>query len=262
MKAKKIDEKTEIKKENKLLVILAIIFTSLVVIVTTMVFLLPEITKVKNVTVPDVSNMSVVDAENKLESLGLVVNEDEKEVSSSEVEAGKVVKTSPQAKRTVKKGASITLYVSSGENGYTVEDLTGKNYLEVKGALESTYNLYVIVSKMETDQTVDADVILKTDPAVGTVLKPGDTITLYIPLMNTSYPDFTKNYTLSQIQAWCEKYGVTYAEVYDQTSLYEAGTIYAQSIASGTTVQAGQTLTIHIAEAVDDSDNTGTDMGE
>jgi serine/threonine-protein kinase len=262
VKAKKIDEKTEIKKENKLLVILAIIFTSLVVIVTTMVFLLPEITKVKNVTVPDVSNMSVVDAENKLESLGLVVNEDEKEVSSSEVEAGKVVKTSPQAKRTVKKGASITLYVSSGENGYTVEDLTGKNYLEVKGALESTYNLYVIVSKMETDQTVDADVILKTDPAVGTVLKPGDTITLYIPLMNTSYPDFTKNYTLSQIQAWCEKYGVTYAEVYDQTSLYEAGTIYAQSIASGTTVQAGQTLTIHIAEAVDDSDNTGTDMGE
>ena len=115
---------------------------------------------------------------------------------------------------------------------------------------------------METDQIVDADVILKTDPAVGTVLKPGDTITLYIPLMNTSYPDFTKNYTLSQIQAWCEKYGVTYAEVYDQTSLYEAGTIYAQSIASGTTVQAGQTLTIHIAEAVDDSDNTGTDMGE
>ena len=137
VKAKKIDEKTEIKKENKLLVILAIIFTSLVVIVTTMVFLLPEITKVKNVTVPDVSNMSVVDAENKLESLGLVVNEDEKEVSSSEVEAGKVVKTSPQAKSTVKKGASITLYVSSGENGYTVDkqgydvakaDMTDEDY--------------------------------------------------------------------------------------------------------------------------------------
>ena len=249
------------KKENKILIILGFILTALVVVITALVVILPIATNVKEVEVPDVSNMSVNDAEKKLESAGFTVADDVKEESSSDVSEGNVTKTSPQAGRTVKKGSEIVLYVSTGDNGYTVEDLKGKNYLEVKGALESTYNLFVVVKKENVDDSsIEAEQIIRTDPAEGTTLHSGDTITLYIPEMTTKYPDFTTGkYSLTEIQAWCETYGITYTEVYDQTSDYPAGTIYSQSMPAGTIVSSGQRLTIHIAESLSDDEVNGTD---
>ena len=70
VKVKEIKEKDVKTHENKLLLILAIVFTSLIVIVTALVFLLPKLTEAKDVSIPDVSNMSVIEAENALENAG------------------------------------------------------------------------------------------------------------------------------------------------------------------------------------------------
>lgn len=260
-KNKTIKEDNNKKKENKILIVLGFILTALVVVITALVVILPLVTNVREVVIPDVTNMSVTDAEKKLESAGFTVADDVKEESSTDVSKGNVTKTSPQAGRTVKKGSEIVLYVSTGDNGYTVEDLKGKNYLEVKGALESTYNLFVVVKKENVDDnSFEADEIIRTDPEAGTLLHSGDTITLYIPEITTKYPDFTKGeYTLSEIQSWCDTYGVTYTEVYDQTSDYPAGTIYSQSMPAGTIVSSGQRLTIHIAESLSDDELNGSD---
>lgn len=260
-KNKTIKEDNNKKKENKILIVLGFILTALVVVITALVVILPLVTNVREVVIPDVTNMSVTDAEKKLESAGFTVADDVKEESSTDVSEGNVTKTSPQAGRTVKKGSEIVLYVSTGDNGYTVEDLKGKNYLEVKGALESTYNLFVVVKKENVDDnSFEADEIIRTDPEAGTLLHSGDTITLYIPEITTKYPDFTKGeYTLSEIQSWCDTYGVTYTEVYDQTSDYPAGTIYSQSMPAGTIVSSGQRLTIHIAESLSDDELNGSD---
>lgn len=265
IKAKKITEKDLKKKENKVLLILAIIFTGLIVIVTTLVFLIPQITKVKEIVVPDVSGMTVLDAEDTLRKLGFEIDDEQKEVSSADVEPGNVVRTSPQSGSKRKKGASITLYISSGENGYEVEDLTGKNYQEIKGILERMYNLYVIVKEEENEQFNSGEII-RTEPAAGTRLTEGETITLYIPDMSAEYPDFTTNsYSLKEIQSWCEKYSVILSEIYNQTDEYKAGTIYDQSQKAGTTVKPNQTLKIYIAEEVaeeapaEEIDATGND---
>ena len=81
--------------------------------------------------------------------------------------------------------------------------------------------------------------------------------------MNTTYPDFTDGtYTLEKIQAWCDKYSVTFANpTYDLTNEYEEGKIYKQYPAAGTRVQTGQTLKINIAENFDESED-GTGTGE
>ena len=270
IKATKIEDKPskkskdEKKKENKLLLILAIIFTSLFVIVTAIVVLLPNLTKVKEVKIPDVKNMSVVDAESKLEELGLTVETEVKSETSTEIDEGNVTRTSPQAGRTVKKGTSITLYVSSGENGIVLEDYTNQNYNKVQGVLEAQ-NVFVVIKKEEPKDynNITAESVLRQEPAKGTVIKAGDTVTLYVPDMNTIYPDFTDgSYSLAKIQEWCDKYSVTYVEPeYVPNNDYEEGKIFQQNPTPGTRVQTGQKLILKIAEHYDES-TEGTGTGE
>ena len=259
IKAKLINEKELRKEENKLLRNLGIVFTALVLIVTLGVFLVPKLTATKEVEVPDVSGMTIVDAEKALKKLGFVVADETKQASSTDITEGNVVKTAPAAGSTRKKGAEITLYISSGENGYIVEDLAKQNYLEVKGVLEKTYGLYVKTQKMEVDDSYNADEIIKTEPAAGAKLVEGDTITLYIPDLSTVYPDFTNGkMSLSDIQKWCDKHGVVLSTSYVETADHPQGTIYAQSITAGTTVMTGQSLKITIADAV--SDGTASEL--
>ena len=242
-----LDEK---KHENKLLLILAIVFTGLILVITALVFLLPKLTEVKNITVPDVSGMSVVDAENKLIKAGFNVSSEYKDIASDDVEIGNVVKTSPPSGSTRKEGASITLYVSAGEGGYVLEDLKGKNYLEQKAILEKMYNLYVEVveDEVENINTQEKGIILSTEPAAGTLLKEGDTIKLHIPDTSIVYPDFTSGeYTLKDIENFCTKYEIELVVEYTETNDYEVGTIYNQSKPAGTIVVDGSTLKIFIA---------------
>ena len=125
--------------------------------------------------------------------------------------------------------------------------------------------MYVIVEEdEEADNSHKAGEIIKVEPEVGKKLTAGDTIRLYIPNLSSSYPDFTKgDYSLKDIEAWCEKYNVTLLQVYNPTNDYPAGTIYEQSQKAGTNVIANQTLKIYIAEeALDDNaPNGGIDEG-
>lgn len=254
IKAKQITERDLKKKENKLLLILAIVFTAIVVVVTTLVLLVPKFTRVKSYEIPDVSNLTVLEAENKLQELGFEIDEEQKEVSSSEIESGHVVRTSPQAGSKRKVGAIITLYVSSGEHVYAVEDLAGQNATEVKAVLEKMYNLYVILKEEEND-TANVNEIIRTEPGVGTTLTEGDTITIYVPNKTSDYPDFTTgSYSLKEIEAWCEKYNVTLVPVYNPTDEYAPGTIYDQSQKAGTSAMPNQTLKIYIAEELANDD--------
>ena len=260
IKAKQITERDLKKKENKLLLILAVIFTAIVVIVTTLVLLVPKFTKVKSYEVPDVSNLTVLEAEAKLQEMGFEIDEEQKEISSSVIESGRVVKTSPQAGSKRKEGAIITLYVSSGENGYVVEDLVGQNATEVKAVLERMYNLYVILKEEDNDKA-NANEIIRTEPAAGATLTEGDTITLYIPNKIGDYPDFTTGeYSLKDIQSWCEKYSITLDITYNPTDEYPAGTIYEQSQKAGTTAMPNQNLVIYIAEELSQDDPAPEDI--
>ena len=247
------DDKIEKKKENKLLMVLAIVFTGLIVIVTALVFLLPKLTEAKDVKIPDVSNLSVQEAESELENEGFKVAAETKDATSDSVEVGNVVKTSPASGRTVKEGSTITLYISVGEGGYTLEDFKGKNYLEVKGYLENTYKLYVEVKEDELEDInqYEKGTIIKTEPEAGTLLKEGDTVKLHIPDSSVTYPDFTSGeYSLKDIEAFASKYNINLSVEYIETNEYEVGKIYKQSRDPGSIVTENSELKIYIASEV------------
>lgn len=250
VEVKKVSD-SELKKENKILVILAAIFVGLVVIVAAFVLFLPSILKQDDITVPEVAGKTVSEVVNELQDLGFEVADETVDISDDKVEEGKVVKTNPPsgAKRT--EGTVVTIYVSTGDSKYEIEDYTGKNYLEVKGALEA-YNILVYVEKKDVKNPEDYDEgeIIDQDVKAGEKLGARDSITLYIPNVDAKYPDFTDgSYTVEDVQQFCDKHNITLEIVNEENSSYDEGTIFKQSRPEGYTVTSGTKLIIYVASA-------------
>lgn len=251
---KTIKEEDEDKK-NKKIVLLGIIFSILVVICAFVFLVLPKLTKVPDVKIPDVSNLTEAAAEQLLEEKGLKVKTEIEEESSSTVEKGLVIGTSPSKDRTVKKGTEITLIVSTGEETFTIEDYTGKNASEIKGKLEA-YGITVTIEEQEIDDKDKVDTIKyeenliigqNVDPE--TTLKKNDKITLYITKIENKYPDIVgESWTLEETQNWAKEKEITlkikYKSVWDQ----ESGIIIEQDRKAGSIIVKGAVLTITVTE--------------
>ena len=245
----KSEEVENTKKDNKILITLFAVFTGIVLVITSIIVLLPVITNQQEIKVPDVAGLDISDAINTLQNEGFKIADQQKEQASDEVPVGKVVKTNPVAGVKKTKGSEITLYISTGNEGFTMEDFTGKNYYTVYGTL-TAYGILVIPEKRDvSDTNIDASTILDQSVKAGEKVAKGDTVILYIPNVTTKYPDFTSgDYTREQIEQFCTQYSINckFKEVSEASGNYKNGDIISQSRQSGTQVTSGASLTITI----------------
>ncbi len=248
----------EVKKENKLLVVLASIFVGLFIIVAAFVLLLPSILKRNDIIVPEVEGKTVSEVIEELQSLGFEVADEEVEISDDKVEEGKVVKTNPLSGTKRSKGSTITIYVSTGDSKYEVEDFTGKNYQEIKGALEARDILvYPEYKEIDPDSKYEEGTILDQSVKPGEKLGARDSITLYLGLVENKYPDFTDGtYTEDEVRSFCKKYGVTLVVEREVNPNVDEGAIFEQSRPEGYTITKNSKLIIKIAKAPDPEEPT------
>ena len=167
LEIEKEDKKAK-KSQNKLLIALVSIFTALVLVTTVVMTVFLEKGEVENKIIPDVSGKSTVDATNELIDAGFEVVEDYKYEASDTIEEGLVVRTSPEIGTKRKSGTEVTLYLSSGEGKYIVEDFTGENYFEAKGKIEAKCECNVTIETekvSEDDKKAKEDTVLRTEPA-------------------------------------------------------------------------------------------------
>ncbi len=258
------------KKMNIAIWILAGIFFLILIVMALVLFIIPNVTKVPNIKVPDVSGLSVEDAEEILLQEGFTVNAVTEKVASEEYDEGEVVKTEPEAGRSIKKGNEITIYESTGSEVYIIEDYVGKNYIEIKTLLENVHGLDVTIEKKSVTITDDTDeqAIIEQSLEVGTEVRKGDEITLYIPDVYEEYPDFVgENWLVSDVEEFCEKNNIKLTIEYQETNQYAPGKIISQSRTGR--IVSGATLKIVVAEEIslpeeiaptpDDEDNTEED---
>ena len=234
----------------------------LIIAILAIAFFLTAGKKVPNVTVPDVSGMTVVDAEQVLTDAGFEVKTETIKMPDKEYEKGKVIKTDPEKGRSIKKGKTITLYESTGDEAYVIEDYTGKNYIEVETLLKTVHKLNVSIEKKSVDKTDDMDnqTIVDQSLKAGTEVKEGDKIILYIPDAYEEYPDFVnEDWSLSDIEAFCEKYSIKLNVVYQETEDYEDGKIMRQSRAAKDRIVEGASLKITVAKAIKQQQEPTTD---
>ena len=244
---------TETTSDNKLLITLASVFVGLVVIITTIFVLIPKITSSKQTAIPDVSGYSVTDAIKALQDAGFVVSDEQREEANELIEEGKVSRTSPAIGSIRKEGTEVIIYRSLGDIKITIEDYKGKNASEIKGKLEAL-KVQVIIDKKEVDltdgETYKENIIIDQSIEAGTKISEGDTITLYVPKLDNKYPDFVnENYSVEEVENFCNEYGVILTKKEITTIEHPAGSIFYQSRAAGTIVVNGAKLTINIAVA-------------
>ncbi len=246
------DEDEESSKTNVVLWVLSGIFLFIIVALIGIFLVYPKIMSVPNVVIPDVTQMTVIEAEKTLKKQGFEVKTEIEYIGDDDVEKGLVVKTSPSIGREVKKGTEITLYESTGKVAYTIENYIGKNYIEVKTILENNYGLNVVVEKKEPadgKEYTDEQVIIGQDIEVGKEVAKGTNITLFIPDIIVKYPDFTDGtWTEDDIRAFASKYELNVEFKYKSKAGYQEGAIISQSRAADTTVTSGVTITIYVAK--------------
>jgi len=234
----------DVRKENKLLIFLASIFVALILIVAVLVMFLPRLLNQKDVIVPDVSGMTVSDAISKLQDEGFTIKDEQIEIADENIVAGNVVKTMPATGTKRSKGTAITIYVSIGDEKIEIENYVGKNYLEVKGNLEAK-GLSVIITRetVKDTKTAKQGVIIKQSVAAGEKLNARDTITLTIPDLDDTYPNWVGTKNVDDVQAFCDEHDVT-LKIKDGTC--DKGVICTQSRPEGYTVRSNTVLEITV----------------
>lgn len=239
------------KKTNKWIKILAGVLAGIALICITVFFIIPAVTTEPDIIVPDVSNLTVSKAEKKLQDKGFEVATKIKEVASDKIKEGKIVKTDPEAGRSIKKGTTITLYRSKGENKYTVKDYTGQNYIAVQTELESLHGIDVTIEKkdVDTSREYDEQEIVGQSVKKGEKLAKGDSIILYIPNISEVYPDMqSEGWSKDDAEAFATKYSLNITFQEEETTAYEEGKVIRQSRAAGSPIIKNANITVTIAK--------------
>ncbi len=238
----------DLKKQNKILIKLASIFTGLIIVVTLVFAIIMLFNTTADKIVPDVANKTVSEAIKILQDEGFTIASEQEGVSSKDVEVGKVVRTSPYAGVKKKKGAEIKLYVSTGDETIILDDYTGKNYLEVKGSLEAR-GLVVNIEEeaVDEDSKFKEDEIVKQSIEKGKSLKKGESITLTIAVVGVVYPDFTDgSYSIGDVEDFCQEHNINLQITETTSEEFLDGTIYRQSRAAGDSVVSGASFKVWV----------------
>ena len=268
------------KKENRkgiiALIVSAIILFVGIIVTCILLIVLPKATKDPDITVPNVSGMTVVNAESTLKNSGFEVATEVKYEYNNSVEEGNVISTDPIEGRSVKKGTLVTLTVSSGIDGKEIEDYKDRDIEEIKPELESLgINVIINYEEHPEKDNLKDGIIVSQDKEAGTILKKGNTIIFKVIKIITTYPDFvSEDYSVDGVKKFCEDNGITLNITYKETNDKTEGTILSQSRTAGTKVMSGVTLRIEVAkkatvietpkddkteEKTDDKTNTKTD---
>ena len=254
----KTTDKEEVKESkgektlNKTLIIVSVIFALLAVALLVTVLVLPKLTAVPDVKIPNVTNLTVAEAEKILTDMGFIISTNVEYRVDNNVPAEKVVGIKNyNTDDVVKKGKTITLVVSSGGDEVLIENYVGQKYPEVEAKLKRQ-ELQVIIETVATQDKdkYREDVIVKQSIEEGVKLTKGDIIRLYIETLEVLYPDF-KTYSVSGVQNFCDENKVTLEIEYKETTTVDPNTILSQSRAAGNVVRPDTTVKIVVSKLPD-----------
>lgn len=132
---------------------------------------------VEVVIVPDVEELSLEKAKEIISKAGLKVETTEEE--SVTVEKGRVIRQSPSAGDTIKKGEKVLLVVSTGPSVITVPNVVGLTSLEARNKLESL-KLAVETQNVEVFEEDKVGKVLQQSPNADQKVTVGTTVTIWV----------------------------------------------------------------------------------
>ncbi|MEH7177225.1 Stk1 family PASTA domain-containing Ser/Thr kinase [Neobacillus vireti] len=236
------------KKRKKWPAILITTFLVLSLLGLFTVTVLPDLLSPKDVIIPDVSGLELDEAVAKIESAGLLV-EEEVESTHDEIEEGKVIRTKPEEGSTVKENTGITVYFSIGKEKLKLLDYTGRNYDDIIRLLANQNFKDIDITEVFDDS--EPGTILSQKPGSGEEVVPEDTVLEFEVskgLQKIILKDLSQS-NLKGAQDYVESVGLTLdvsEEKFDDN--IPAGNIISQMPAPYTEMKKGDKVSVVISK--------------
>ncbi len=201
----------------------------------------------QTILMPNVTGMTLEDARNTLNSLGVLTEVEYQE--SDNIDEGVVINANVGTNNNLEVGSTVVLTVSAGSQGVVVQNVTGYTYEEANNKLSS---LGFVINKAEAySDTVEAGLVIAQSPLGETKAPRGSAVTLTVSLgkeeKKIQVPKFVglteEDATFAAIEADLEIGSI--AEVY--SSEYAAGFVCYQSYSEGTYVNPGTSIDIKVS---------------
>lgn len=269
-KRKKIrKEKTAAqKKENRLAVILALGTVVAILLIAFGAYKI--ITGTKGSTVPDLKNLTVEEATQKLQELELKISDETEYSLSDDIEEGKIITSDPESGTFLPKNSDVKLIVSIGSSGgdIAVPNVTGMTFDEAISqimAVELTYSV-----KEEPSDKVEAGTIIRQTPIAGTKLNKNDIVMLHVSTgprsMATQAPATVQKVEVpnvtgmgrEQAEVLLNSKGLVLGAVTRGASSVPEGTIISQSPDSSRTAPKGSSVSIVLSSGNESGTQTVT----
>lgn len=196
------------------------------------------------VAVPSVVGFNVDDATDKLEGLGLVV--EEIPMASDTEPVGKVLSQSPAAGQAVEKGTTVQLTVSTGKAKVAIPDVSTLTATEAANRLGQAG--FLTREQQEASDTVPQGQVIRTNPPANTEVDKGSTVTIIVSSgpAQVEVPDVL-DMTEADARQTLEGAGfvvVVEAQTVDDPT--QDGIVIAQDPAGTTMAERGTTVTITV----------------
>lgn len=205
--------------------------------------------------------VSELASEDEYQYLKIKVGE---ETYSDDKEAGIILSQDPKAGSLVKSNATITVDVSLGIKEISMIDVTNMDYGESSNKistliLQNKLSDVTVKEVFEASESVEANIVIRTTPAVGEALKSGETITLYISAGSTINDVVMPNLygdSLTEALKELQENKLSAGEIVEEFNDLDAGTVIGQSVAKGTVIKEGDTIDLIISKGPEEVDTT------
>ena len=208
----------------------------------------PEQLEIPNVSgVNDEKRLTKDDALKQLNELGFK-NVNIKEEYNDEVEAGYVIKQSPEYRKDYNYNISqeITLTVSKGQKIVTLpKKIIGKKIDDVKAELDSLDILYNVTE--EHNEEIQAGIVVSVDPEEGEEMTAATVVNIVVS-KGSQYKDVEMPSVINESEASAvdtlKKLNLNVNVTYEENLSKSDGVVISQSVQNGKIIKEGETVSI------------------
>lgn len=202
----------------------------------------------KDIEVPDFRGMTIEEAEDKAEDLGIEVKIGKYEFST-EYEQDQIMDQDPNHGEMVAKGDTVTVDISKGGERGVIPNLIGKSEEDAKKMIED-YGFELGTVK-EKESHEEKGTVIEQDPSAGSEGKQGDTINITISDgsgKEMGEVPYVLGMSEDEARAAIEEAGFKVGDVSEGvSSAYDNGQVMWQEYDAGTSVEKGTAIDIRIS---------------
>ena len=171
-------------------------------------------------------------------------------VYNETVDAGKIISQEPEANRKIDPGATITVTISRGNRTFALPNYVNSDARQAQIELDR-FGVQCVEAAPEYNDEIENGFVIRTDPAAGTMLTEGDTVTITVSrgpeFVMVDMPNLMGK-SLNTALELLDVAGLEWDEPVYTEADGEPDLVIYQSIAPGTQVEKGTRVSFQLSK--------------